>query len=106
MRASDVDRRAVQCRLEQAHADGLITLDEFDARLGEVWQARTRAELTELTVDLPQRRMLWQEAPVPLRVVSGVWLAATVFNLAIWALMCVTTGTRRPIECCWPRWLG
>jgi hypothetical protein len=95
MRASDLDRRAVQRRLAQAHADGLITLDEFDARVGEVWQARTRAELTELTADLPEppaHRVLWREAPVPLRVVSGVWLAATVFNLAIWALVCVTMG--------------
>lgn len=42
IRASDADRRVVHERLQQAQADGALTLTEFDVRLVEAYQAKTR----------------------------------------------------------------
>ncbi|MQA16920.1 MAG: DUF1707 domain-containing protein [Pseudonocardiaceae bacterium] len=45
MRVSNADRKAVQDRLHWAHAEGLIDLSEFDARVRSAWDAKTRSEL-------------------------------------------------------------
>jgi hypothetical protein len=107
VRASDVDRKAVQDRLHAAHAEGLITLAEFDTRVGEAWQARTRGELARLTADLPApppparppvpRR---HRAPTALRVLGRIWLSISVLNVVIWGLVCLTTA-----EFIYPWWL-
>jgi len=52
-RASHADRDAVAERLREAAADGRLTLDELDERLGGASGARTYAELDRLTADLP-----------------------------------------------------
>lgn len=101
VRASDVDRKAVQDRLHTAHAEGLITLAEFDARVGQAWQATTRGDLAKITADLPApqptvpprppapRR---HRAPTALRVLGTIWLSVSVLNAVIWGLVCLTTG--------------
>lgn len=53
MRIGDQERRAVDTRLQEAHADGMLTLTEYDERAKQCWTARTRAELEVLTRDLP-----------------------------------------------------
>jgi hypothetical protein len=106
MRVSDVDRKAVADRLQAAHADGMITLAEFDLRLGAAWQAATRGELAKLTADLPETR--YPQAPLParrpaqpvarrrtptaLRVLNIIWTSIVTVNLVVWGLVCVTTG--------------
>jgi hypothetical protein len=110
IRVSDADRKAVQERLHGAHAEGLITLTEFDARVGAAWQSATRGELAKLTADLPaptpppsptpsvvRRR---RKGPVALRVLNTIWLSAAALNLVIWGLVCVTTG-----QFVYPWWL-
>jgi hypothetical protein len=105
MRVSDVDRKVVQERLHSAHAEGLITLAEFDARVGAVWQAATRGDLGRLTADLPPPRPLAVPAaptvslvrrrrrtPTALRVLNTIWLSLVALNLVIWGLVCLTTG--------------
>jgi hypothetical protein len=53
VRASDAERQAAAARLKQASVEGRITLEEFGERVGRVLAARTRAELDDLTHDLP-----------------------------------------------------
>jgi hypothetical protein len=53
LRIGDVERRAVDSRLQQAHADGRLTLTEYDERAKSCWAARSQAELDVLTADLP-----------------------------------------------------
>jgi DUF1707 SHOCT-like domain len=47
------DRERVIDLLKAAFVQGRLTRDEFDARVGLVLAARTRAELTAVTADLP-----------------------------------------------------
>lgn len=97
VRVSDADRLAAQDRLRVAHADGALTLTEFDVRVAQAWQAATRGELARLTADLPApapvpRRARRHRGPTALRVLSTIWLSVSVLNVVIWALVCLTTG--------------
>ena len=53
MRASDNDRWRVQCRLNDAFAEGRLTREEWDYRATAVTSAVTYADLARLTEDLP-----------------------------------------------------
>ncbi|HEX5119645.1 MAG TPA: DUF1707 domain-containing protein [Pseudonocardiaceae bacterium] len=105
MRVSDVDRKAAADRLNRAHDDGMITLSEFDSRVGAAWQAATRGELARLTADLPDsQHPIPQPAPPPprppvrrrtptaLRVLNTIWLSILAVSLVVWGLICITTG--------------
>lgn len=61
----DTERRAVDTRLQQAHADGVLTLTEYDERSARCWAARTRPELDALVRDLPDH------APTPAVAPAG-----------------------------------
>lgn len=52
LRASDDDREQVSTLLSTAYAEGRITRDEHDERLGQVLQAKTFDDLVPLTADL------------------------------------------------------
>ncbi|MEV1167131.1 DUF1707 domain-containing protein [Nonomuraea sp. NPDC049784] len=52
LRASDADRERIAQVLQDAHADGRLTLDELEERLGVLYSARTLGQLAELTTDL------------------------------------------------------
>jgi Domain of unknown function (DUF1707) len=53
LRASHADREQVVGTLKAAFVQGRLTKDELDARAGQVFAARTYAELAEVTADLP-----------------------------------------------------
>ncbi|RII19749.1 hypothetical protein DSC45_07035 [Streptomyces sp. YIM 130001] len=53
IRASDADRDRVAERLRDAMAEGRLSLEEFEERLEETYQARTYRELEPITRDLP-----------------------------------------------------
>jgi Domain of unknown function (DUF4190)/DUF1707 SHOCT-like domain len=55
MRASDADRENVRQILQQAHADGRLSWDDFDARSTALLNAHTYDQLAALTADLPSR---------------------------------------------------
>lgn len=55
MRASDTDRDTATGLLQTAFAEGRLTADEYDARLGGALCAQTYAELDAVTADLPGR---------------------------------------------------
>lgn len=56
LRVGDRERRAVDLHLQQAHADGVLTLTEYDERAAQCWAARTQSELDLLVRDLPAYR--------------------------------------------------
>ncbi|MGH3995134.1 MAG: DUF1707 SHOCT-like domain-containing protein [Pseudonocardiaceae bacterium] len=101
IRASDVDRKTTQDRLHWAHAEGLISLGEFDSRVREAWDARTRGELAKVTADLPlpgsttpARKSAFapNSGGTAMRVLFLVWLSASVVNLMIWGILVLTLG--------------
>jgi hypothetical protein len=53
MLASDGDRDAAACVLNEAFAEGRLTADEHGERVRAVYAARTWPELARLTADLP-----------------------------------------------------
>lgn len=53
MRIGDQDRQVVVHRLEQAFAEGRLTLEEFSERTAAAWAAKTTSDLVPLTTDLP-----------------------------------------------------
>lgn len=52
LRASDADRERIAQVLQDAHADGRLTMEELEERLGVLYSARTLGELAQLTTDL------------------------------------------------------
>ena len=104
-RAVDNDRAAVAEELSRAHSEGRLTRSEFDERTRAVHQARTYAELTALTADLP-----W-EAPPPERsrrrrpgklakLATGAWFVASTLNFLIWGIISLSLG-----EALYPWWI-
>ena len=53
VRVSDADRQRVITQLQTHTADGRLTLDEFEARVGEAWAAGTHGELRAVLRELP-----------------------------------------------------
>jgi Domain of unknown function (DUF1707) len=53
MRASDADREHVVGTLKAAYVHGLVTKDEFDARVSQTFASRTYAELALIAADIP-----------------------------------------------------
>lgn len=105
LRASDADRERVATILRGAAGVGLLTLDEAGDRLGAAYAARTTAELTPLTADLPDggRRF----APVDLaardraRAVARLHLAGYVALVTLMVGIWVATGADSHF---WPVW--
>lgn len=103
IRVNDTDREAAAERIRRAFVEGRLPLDEFDSRTAAAWAATTRADLEALTADLPLNRPV-AAVPSPvsirgsgaigmkvLRFFTVLWLVSSLVNVAIWALVCVTT---------------
>ena len=63
IRISDADRDRAAARLQQALAEGRITLDELEERLAVVYAARYEADLLPPFADLPGGPVLPASAP-------------------------------------------
>ncbi len=55
LRATDADRDTVRSILEDAHAEGRLSWDDFDTRSTALVSAKTYDQLATLTADLPNR---------------------------------------------------
>ena len=53
VRASDAEREHTVALLQRSFADGRLTQAELEERAGAAYAARTRAQLRDLTTDLP-----------------------------------------------------
>lgn len=87
LRASDADRERVIDTLKAAYVYGLVTKDEFDARVSQTFAARTYGELAVITADVPAGLAA---APPPLepcaeRATVPVVASVTVGDRAIMA---------------------
>ena len=99
LRASDADREQVAERLRKATAEGRLTTDELDERLGVALSARTYRELDVLVADLPAKRRRPSSA---VRVRPGLAVATGLATVAVLALVAlVVTG----VLAAWGTWL-
>jgi len=78
LRASHADRERVIGTLKAAYAYGLVTKEEFDARLSQTFAARTYAELAVITADIPAGLA---PAPPPLRPAPATANPAVAANV-------------------------
>jgi Domain of unknown function (DUF1707) len=62
VRASDAEREQTVALLQRNFADGRLTQAELEERAGAVYAAQTRAQLRDLSADLPAAE---QEPPRP-----------------------------------------
>src|SRR5512146_3586311 len=67
LRASHADREQVIGLLKVAFVHGRLTKEEFDGRVDRAFAARTYAELTRLTGDLPVTPAAPGPGPAPVR---------------------------------------
>jgi Domain of unknown function (DUF1707)/AAA lid domain/ATPase family associated with various cellular activities (AAA) len=67
VRATDIDREQAIDALKAAFARGELDKDELDGRVGQALTARTRAEVSALTADLPGERATAQPPRQPPR---------------------------------------
>src|SRR5690242_933479 len=65
LRSSDSDRAHVIDTLKAAYAYGMVTKEEFDARVSQTLASRTYAELALVTADLPAGLAAGQQPPSP-----------------------------------------
>ena len=107
-RVTDQDRQRAAADVQAAVGDGLLTLDEADTRLAQVWRARTSGELVAVRDELPKQWLkerrrheaALQAATLARRSLPGhvrSWLMLMALLVGIWAL---TT----PGGYFWPVW--
>jgi Domain of unknown function (DUF1707) len=115
MRASDADRDAAADVLRDAHAEGRLTLEEFEERLDRTLAAKTLGELAGLTQDLPARNTSVEaptaSVPAPTTPYAarghglGLWAAwgtGVVVCVGIWAASAISGGGLHDF---WPIWV-
>lgn len=104
VRVGDAERERVRAQLQQHAADGRLTLDELSERFGEMYAARTAADLERTLRDLPALPAgALPRPPVERqRVRSSIRgaLATAALLLTIWAVVGVTAGSWY----FWPVW--
>jgi thioredoxin reductase len=71
LRASHADREDAIEALKAAYVAGRLTEDEFEARMGQAFASRTRADLAIITADIPAGPVAVPSARTPDRVVAA-----------------------------------
>jgi hypothetical protein len=111
IRASDAERDANVAMLSDAAAEGYLTPDELDERLGVALTARTIEELTRLTQDLPPgwqaersrraaRAAAHRKTRDAVRPQIATYLGVMAVLVVIWVIAGITAGAWYP----WPIW--
>ncbi len=96
-RASRADREQAIAALKVAFVQGRLTKDEFDARLGQTFAARSHAELATVTADIPAGLAgvpPTRERPRWMRNNAVRWGASGVVTHAILAVAFVVSSLR------------
>jgi hypothetical protein len=81
LRASHADREQVIDVLKVAFVQGRLTKDELDTRTGQVFSAKTYADLAAVTADLPPRPAAAPRPPQQVNVEAAAHL--TIVAIAI-----------------------
>jgi hypothetical protein len=71
LRASHADREQAVNLVKAAFVQGLLAKDEFDLRIGQVFAARTYAQLAALTADIPAGLTTIRPLSEPVRKSAG-----------------------------------
>ena len=118
LRAGDEDRDRTIARLREAFAEGRLTQDEFDGRMGQAAVARTMGDLAALTADLPASTTGTQPPAIStepatddideqrdrLRKGWAAWAGVSVMVNVIW-LGTWITGSGDGAPAYWPIWV-
>lgn len=93
-RAVEHDRALVAEELARARAEGRLNPAEFDERSRAVSEARTYAQLSALTADLPRDVpvVVGRRSGASGRVLTRVWLAVGVINFLVWGVISLSVG--------------
>lgn len=113
MRAGDADRDTTITVLRESFAEGRLSQDEFDERLDRAHNARTFADLAQLTSDLPatgaspvvpEQTTAAKEVKErkDLRSAWASWLGVGVLVNIIWFATWMGDG---PAPYYWPIWV-
>ncbi|MDD7811890.1 DUF1707 domain-containing protein [Mycobacterium sp. CSUR Q5927] len=110
MRAGDPERGSTAAHLGQAFAQGYLSMEEYETRLGRAFEAETVRALDGLLVDLPvgrigrrdpQRRAARHAAAGrAVRIHLFAYLAVSVLMIGIWLATAVAAGAWY----FWPAW--
>ena len=104
LRATDADRETVRTILEDAHAEGRLSWEEFDTRSTALVAAKTYDQLAGLTADLPNRipavppqvygpGLPYQEAPLNSLAVASFSLGLSqIFFWFLTGIPAIITG--------------
>ena len=98
VRASDAEREQVVSAVQQAGADGRLTLDEVEERLTAVYASKFRDELAQYTADLPTER---PQRPLTTRRPTGP-LAVHAAIVAVFAVVLVVRWVASGAAFFWP----
>ena len=97
VRASDAEREQTVALLQRSFADGRVTWAELEERAGAAYAARTRAQLRDLTADLPaagqqppRPGMIWDQ-----RLLIILLCICPPAGVACWLLSLRGTALRR-----------
>lgn len=94
MRAASADRERVVDVLKAAFAEGRLTQEEYNARMGRAYEAKTYGDLAALTTDLPHGFGVMQPAagwqPVPAARTNSTAVASLVLGLAEFVTVGIT----------------
>ncbi|GAB3005056.1 DUF1707 domain-containing protein [Amycolatopsis acidiphila] len=85
IRASDTERERIAARVQQASAEGRLTLAETEQRLGDVYAATYVDELAGFVADLPAAPVPQRRFPPPLRVHAAVVALLGALLVVAWA---------------------
>jgi hypothetical protein len=99
VRVGDAERGRVAEQLATAHAEGRLTLAEYDERVRAAHGAVVASDLAPLTADLPATGRAPRPAAIDrprhasaLRRAVGVWAAVSLLNVVIWVAVSIGTG--------------
>jgi hypothetical protein len=95
--ASDADRDTAAGLLNRALAEGRLTADEYDQRLGAAYAARTWQQLLQLTEDLPAPPAAAAGQPMP-----GMFAGTDLCLLCVLLVVCPPAGIAW-LFVCWHR---
>ena len=98
LRIADSDRDGAVAQLSKHAGDGRLTLDEFEARVEEVYAARTYADLRSVFVGLPRYDVM-PPAPRTRRHLDAQAILRPVVLLALFVWATIALGT-------WVLWIG
>jgi ferric-dicitrate binding protein FerR (iron transport regulator) len=101
LRVSDAEREQVAARVRDAATVGMLTLAEADERQAAAYAAQIRADLAELTDDLPAAPAE-PDLSVPLELRVRRRLAVHVAVVAVLAAVLIVRWTLGPAEWFWP----